>query len=238
VSVLEMLDREWARLGADAGAARRLPDVCGCAGGVRSLAEVERFVRAAPPAEADAVLVALAARAVEGDGLAARVLLQLLMPGVRRLARTWWALGDADERAAAAVAAVYDRIRRYPLARRPRRIAANVLMDAAADLRRSVASERSRPRSWGQDTNFGGENEGLAAVESVHPAVELAEVLAEAVRAGLVSAADAELIAASRIAGVPLADIAQRRGAKLRTLQWRRRRAEELLSASGSLVAA
>ena len=63
-------------------------------------------------------------------------------------------------------------------------------------------------------------------------------MLAEAVRGGLVSAADAELIAASRIAGVPLADIAERRGAKLRTLQWRRRRAEETLSASGSLVAA
>jgi hypothetical protein len=242
VSVFELLDREWGRLGADAGTAQRLPDVCRCAGGAGSLAEVERFVRAASPAAADAVLVALAARAVEGDGLAARVLLQLLMPGVRRLARTWWALGDADERAAAAVAAVYDRIRRYPLARRPRRIAANVLMDAGSDLRRAAA-QHSRPRSWCQDTNFGGENDGWAvaepiAVESVHPAVELAEVLAEAVRGGLVSAADAELIAASRIAGVPLADIAERRGAKLRTLQWRRRRAEETLSASASLVAA
>jgi DNA-directed RNA polymerase specialized sigma24 family protein len=230
VSVLELLDREWGRLGVDAGAARRLADVCGCAGGAGSLAEVERFVRAASAPEADAVLVALAARAVEGDGLAARVLLQLLMPGVRRLARTWWALGDADERASAAVAAVYDRIRRYPLARRPRRIAANVLMDAASDLRRAV-----RP-------SFGGEhgewNDDRAAVESVHPAVELAEVLAEAVRGGLVSAADAELIAASRIAGVSLADIAERRGAKLRTLQWRRRRAEEALTASGRLVAA
>jgi hypothetical protein len=240
VSVFELLDREWGRLGADAGAARRLADVCRCAGGAGSLAEVERFVRAAPPPEADAVLVALAARAVEGDGLAARVLLQLLLPGVRRLARTWWALGDADERAAAAVAATYDRIRRYPIARRPRRIAANVLMDAGADLRRAAA-QHSRPRSWCPDTNFGGENGGWvepAAVEPVHPAVELAEVLAEAVRGGLVSAADAELIAASRIAGVPLADIAERRGAKLRTLQWRRRRAEKTLSASGSLVAA
>ena len=63
-------------------------------------------------------------------------------------------------------------------------------------------------------------------------------MLADAVRGGLVSAADAELIAASRIAGVPLADIAARRGAKLRTLQWRRRRAEEALSASGNPVAA
>jgi DNA-directed RNA polymerase specialized sigma24 family protein len=235
VSVFELLDREWGRLGADARAAPRLEDVCRRAGGARSLAEVERFVRDASPPEADAVLVALAARAVEDDGLAARVLLQLLMPGVRRLARTWWALGDADERAAAAVAAVYDRIRRYPLARRPRRIAANVLMDAAADLRRAV---RSAGAATGVPAVDGWAAAEPVAVEPVHPAVELAEVLAEAVRGGLVSAADAELIAASRIAGVPLADIAERRGAKLRTLQWRRRRAEETLSASGSLVAA
>jgi hypothetical protein len=64
---------------------------------------------------------------------------------------------------------------------------------------------------------------------SVHPAVELADVLTDAVADGLVSAADAELIAASRIAGTSLSEIARRRGAKLRTLQWRRKRAEAAL---------
>jgi hypothetical protein len=233
VSVLELLDREWARLGADPRAARRLPDVCAAAGGAGSLADVERFVRAAGPAEADAVLVALVARAVEGDELAARVLLQLLLPGVRRLVRTWWALGDHDERAAAAVAAVYDRIRRYPIVRRPRRVAVNVLMDAAADLRRAArpgmgpapapARLESLPPGWEP-----------ADQPVAHPAVELADALRDAVDAGLVSAGDAELIAASRIAGVPLAEIAARRGAALRTLQWRRKRAEASLAGAAA----
>jgi DNA-directed RNA polymerase specialized sigma24 family protein len=232
-SVLEQLDREWAGLAGDREAARRLPEVCRLAGGARSLGEVERFVRAADPPAADRVLLALVARAVEGDELAARVLLQLLLPGVRRLARTWWALGDADERAAAAVAAVYVRIRRYPLARRPGRIAANVLMDAARDLRRAVRPAGWEPEPWA-------DGDGLEPIAETrdHPALELAGVLVDAVTDGVVSAADAELIAASRIAGVSLAEIAERRGASLRTLQWRRRRAEAALSASGELVAA
>lgn len=226
VSVLELLDGEWVRLAADPSTARRLPEVCSTAGGATSLAEVERFVRAADPTAADRVLVTLVARAVEGDVLAARVLLQLLLPGVRRLARTWWALGDADERAAAAVAAVYDRIRRYPLARRPGRIAANVLMDAAQDLRRAIRPEMWDPEPLGSDDGC-----EPAAEAPEHPALELVGVLVDAVADGVVSAADAELIAATRIAGVPLAEIAERRGGSLRTLQWRRRRAEAMLSA-------
>jgi hypothetical protein len=172
--------------------------------------------------------VALVARAVEGDTLAARVLLQLLLPGVRRLARTWWALGDADERASAAVAAVYDRIRHYPIARRPARIAANVLMDAASDLRR--AARVASPRGPMPIDSI--------AAEEPNPAIELAGVLADAVEGGLVTAEDAELIAASRIAGTPLATIAARRGAKLRTLQWRRKRAEAQLAGAGAGTAA
>ena len=227
-SVLDLLDREWGRLAADVDAARRLADVCAVAGGAASLGEVEAYVRAAGAASADRVLVGLVARAVEGDTLAARVLLQLLLPGVRRLARTWWALGDGDERASAAVAAVYDRIRRYPIARRPARIAANVLMDAASDLRRAA-----RATTPGEPMPI----DGLAA-EDPNPAIELADVLADAVRDGLVTAEDAELIAASRIAGTPLATIAARRGAKLRTLQWRRKRAEKLLVGAGVGTAA
>jgi len=231
-SVFTQLDREGARLLRDGDAARRLSDVCAVAGSASTLADVERYVRSAPPAEADRVLVVLVARAVEGDTTADRVLLQLLLPGVRRLARTWWALGDADERAAAAVAAVYDRIRRYPLARRPQRIAANILMDAASDLRRAaratqpVADSGHFPTGWDP-----------AAPVAIHPALELAETLTDAVHSGLIGSGDAELIAASRIAGTSLGEIARRRGAKLRTLQWRRRRAEAVLAGTGVGVA-
>ena len=235
-SVFDQLDRDWGHVADDRAIAHRLPGACAAAGAT-TLADVERFVRAASPEDADRVLAALAADAIDrddvpGDRLAARALLQLLLPGVRRLARTWWALGDPDERAAAAVAAVYDRIRHYPLDRRPRRIAANVLMDAAGDLRR--AARKARASQAGPDTGHLPSGEwDLPSPPITHPALELVDALADAVGRGLVSPEDAGLIAASRIAGKSLSEIARQRGAKLRTLQWRRQRAEALLVGAG-----
>jgi hypothetical protein len=228
-SVFDLLDDEWRRLRADRGAARRLQDVCDAAGGAVSLGDVERFVRAAHPADADRVLLALVRRAVAGDALAARVLLQLLLPGTRALARRWWALGDADERAAAAVTAVYHRIRHYPIERRPGRVAANVLLDAAHELRRAVPKLLVTPSAdpAAQAALLDRARTVHRSVE--HPAVELTEVLADAVAAGIVGRDDAELIARSRIGGQRVADIAQHRGLRPRTLWDRRQRAEDAL---------
>jgi hypothetical protein len=228
-SVFDLLDDEWRRLRADRGARRRLQDVCDAAGGAVSLGDVERFVRAAHPADADRVLLALVRRAVVGDDLAARVLLQLLLPGTRALARRWWALGDADERAAAAVTAVYHRIRHYPIERRPGRIAANVLLDAAHELRRAVPKLLATPSAdpAAQAALLDRARTVHRSVE--HPAVELTEVLADAVAAGIVGRDDAELIARSRIGGQRVADIAQHRGLRPRTLWDRRQRAEDAL---------
>jgi hypothetical protein len=226
--VFDMLEHEWARLREDRAASRRLRDVCAAAGGARSLAGVERYVRTAGPEDADRVLLALVRRAVAGDDLAARVLLQLLLPGTRALARRWWALGDADERAAAAVAAVYHRIRRYPRARRRGGVAANVLLDAATELRRAVPKVVALPSA-----------DPAAHLRPVaarpddrpdHPALELTELLREAVAAGVVGREDAELIARSRIGGQRVADIAARRGLRPRTLWARRQRAESALA--------
>jgi hypothetical protein len=222
-SLFEQLEREWAALGVDRRAARRLPEVIAITGG-HDLEGVRRWVVAASAAESDRVLVALVARAVEGDQLAGRVMLQLLLPGTRRLARKWWALGTEAEREAAAVAAVYDRIRCYPLARRPQKVAANVLLDAGALLRRQVHDSRG---IVGLDVV--GEPASSTAVE--HPSLELADLLSEAVAEGVIDKADAALIAASRIGGRRLAELARERGAALRTVQKHRHRAEAALVA-------
>jgi hypothetical protein len=231
--VFDLLDREWARLAHDRGAARRLAGVRAVAGAVRDLAGLERYVRTAGPAEADAVLLALVTRTIDdGDELAARVLLQLLLPGTRNLARRWWALGDRDERAAAAVAAVYRRIRTYPLARRPGRIAANVLLDAARDLRRAVPAEVAGlddVRDTGDRIGVGA-GVGTGAAPD-HAALELAGVLADAVDEGVLDLRDARLIAQSRIGGRRVADLAAQHRMGSRTLWDRRQRAERRLAA-------
>jgi hypothetical protein len=223
-TVFELLEREWKRLAGDQRAAQDLRAACAAAGGAATLGQVEDYVRAADPCDADRVLVVLVAHAIEGHALAARVLVQLLLPGARRLARRWWALGDHDERAAATIAAVYERIRRYPLERRPARVAANVLMDAGLDLRRAARATRPTadlPRDHCEAT-------------AEHPALELADLLVDAVADGIISTSDAELIAATRIAGVRLADLAVRRRRHLRTLQYQRRRAEHALAAAAA----
>lgn len=237
VNLFNMLDDEWRRLSEDRAAARRLQPVCEVAGGARTLGDVERYVRTARPEEADLVLLALVARAVERehterDDLAARVLLQLLLPGTRALARRWWALGDPDERAAAAVTAVYDRIRNYPLARRPGRVAANILMDSAHELRRAVPRLITVPSHDPVATAPRHVRAAHHHRPEAHPAVQLSEVLHDAVADGVVEQGDAELIARSRIAGHRMADIAQHRGLRPRTVWDRRQRAELALVAA------
>jgi hypothetical protein len=229
-TVFDLLDRDWARLAASRSAARQLRDVCRLAGRARTLADVEAHVRRAAPADADQILVALVGRAVEGDDLAARVLLQLLLPGTRNLARRWWALGDDDERAAAAVAAVYRRIRNYPLARRPGRIAANVLMDAAHELRAAVPA--ANVELWADPTI----HQTVHVEPSPDPAAELADVLADAVKACVITPDDARLIAQTRIAGHRVQDLATNTTARPRTLWDRRQRAEATLTAQALTV--
>jgi hypothetical protein len=225
-SVFDLLDLEWQRLRDDRSAARRLRPVCEPAG-ARTLAELEAHVRRADPAAADRILLALVTRTIDHDALAARVLLQLLLPGTRNLARRWWSLGDHDERAAAAVAAVYGRIRRYPLARRPGRVAANVLLDAARDLRRAVPPATTHPA----------EDPGVLVVDQDADSAdrgsagELVEVLTDAVAAGVLDPRDARLIAQTRIAGARVADLATHARLGSRTLWDRRQRAERQLVA-------
>jgi hypothetical protein len=161
------------------------------------------------------------------------VLLQLLLPGTRSLARRWWALGDHDERAAAAVMAVYHRIRTYPLATRPARVAANILMDAAGELRRAV------PRFvlLATETADAARREPIVPA-TAHAAVELAEILRDAVAAGIVAADDAVIIARSRIGGDRVADLAAGRGLRPRTIWDRRQRAERALRDHGLTLTA
>src|SRR5262249_13140177 len=66
-TVFDLLDGEWGQLSVSRSAARRLRDVLALAGGAGSLGEVERYVRAAEPVDADRVLLGLVARAVNSD---------------------------------------------------------------------------------------------------------------------------------------------------------------------------
>ena len=230
-TLFSQLDRDWFALCRRRDTATALAEACAAAG-VASPSGLSSAVRQATPEAADAVLVILARQSNDGSQIAARALLQLLLPGTCRLAAKWWALGTAEERAAAAVAAVYDRIRRYPIERRPAKIAANVLLDANQDLARiarraATEQQRSVPVEPGR-------LRGGRPLDQPSPAEELHDVVAEAVAAGTLTPASGALVVATRIGGQDLGSIAASTGTPLRTLQWRRRAAEAALIAGAA----
>ena len=69
-------------------------------------------------------------RQARADPLAARLVLQALLPGLKALAgRLLLEADERDEVWSALLAHCWERIRSYPLERRPARIAANTLLD-------------------------------------------------------------------------------------------------------------
>lgn len=225
-SLFTQLDREWHHFQRDRKVVDALRPACALAG-IASPGALVEVVRAATPDEADAVLLLLAAQSVDGCKIASRTLLQLLLPGTCRLAARWWALGDAEERAACAVAAVYERICRYPVDRRPRSVAANVLMDAGQDLWRAA---KRATQDASHTVVVDPQMLPKARVEpEPSPGEELTWLIVDAVEGGILGVEEAQLILATRVGSDDLPAMARRLGAKLRTLQWRRQTAEATL---------
>lgn len=107
---------------------------------------LERTAIGGDRATADSVLGALLRRAPR-DEFAARVALQALSPGLLTVARRMGAARDPDI-AAEVVAAGLARIKCYPYERRPRAVAANVILDvlnAVHHSRRLAGREMATP---------------------------------------------------------------------------------------------
>jgi hypothetical protein len=228
-TLFTQLDHEWDALIRRPDVGAELAEACALAGA--QLPDLVRTVRR-EPSRADAVLAHLIERDHDGSAVAARAVLQLLIPGMCGLTTRWRILGSPEDRAAATVAAVYERIRRYPLQRRPRSIAANILLDAASELRRlaeRIARELDRTVEVAEDWFI-----AQRATDEKSPPEQLREVIDDAVRSGRVRPEWAALVVATRIGGHDLATVATTTGTPVRTLQWRRRAAEAALVAEAA----
>jgi len=174
------------------------------AGGEAGLAEVERFIgeNAARllgfSPEIFPVSAKLAQRAKEVE------------PGPER-----------DELWELLLAHAWERIRRYPLERRPRRIAANVLLDTLRRTMRELERERRRRHRSVPD----------ATVEAPSPdrRAEVARMLLDAVSAGAISQLEAQVIFETRIERCSLAEVAADVGLAYNVLRVRLQRAERRL---------
>ncbi len=108
--------------------------------GFADLGELVEFVHRRDCANAaDRVLYRLVCRGLTDD-LAARTVLACMMPGAKNLTCGYlWAHDNADEAAAAVLAAMWERIRTYPCERRPVKVAANIQLDTSQRMSRRAA---------------------------------------------------------------------------------------------------
>jgi hypothetical protein len=216
--ILQELDREWSELATSPKARRALMRWANThrhLGGHRDLDEVLASRR--DPAKTRPVLEALAALA-PADEIAARTLLQAMVPGLVRLATV---AGNDDPAAIdEMVSLAWERIRTYP-SERHGSVPANILLDVRKRYRRHRGIEA--PAS----SELCGEPvDRRSSVEDQVLGRLLIGELAEAQRSGLMSAPVLATILRTRLCGESLADLAVEQHVTPQLLCHRRWRAE------------
>ena len=222
----DALDRSWATLAhspeAAAALARWAPEHELAAPDLDTL--VERIWAATKP-DADRAHAALAARAPT-DATAARVLLQVLRPGLRNLGRRLALGGSFDDVDHELLALAWERIRTYPIDRRPVAIAANVLLDVRKRYVRDVL-EPLRVEHICDDLWPSTPSAEHEAIETYEPSLRRAHAhLVAAVERGTISRASAAVVWRTRVQQEGDAEVAADLGVNVRTMQRRRQRAE------------
>lgn len=228
--VLEGLDREFEQLaGSDEAraAVRRWGEAHPALAGAATVGDV--LARRRDAKEARGVLRALAELAGD-DWLAARVLLQALLPGLICLARR--AASDDPAAIEEVVALAWERIRTYPLTRAGS-VAANVLWDVRKRYRRHREV----------DVPSGAHLEPAPAPAPEAPSPEdvvvqrsVFEELAAARRDGDVNDTALRILVRTRVHGEPLSAVASEENLTVRAGNQRRWRAEQRLRPRLSLV--
>ncbi|HXM87491.1 MAG TPA: sigma-70 family RNA polymerase sigma factor [Solirubrobacteraceae bacterium] len=184
-----------------------------------------RFMRAPRSrVEKDAVLRALLSWARD-EPLGARVVLETIRPGLLNLSgRLSRNAREKEELRSIVLLCAWEVIRRYPLGRRPRRVAANLLLDTL----KAALAELGRESEWSAMRSFAvAESEALSEPEEIDRDVD--GLLERAAEAGALSPEEAELILSSRFDGVDLAELARAAGISYNAMKVRRQRAERRL---------
>ena len=229
---LDSLDWDWATLCSSWRGNRALaawsqdPALQGFAGLAALVAQLHSRGR---PEEADRILHALLRRAPE-DEVAARTVLQAMMPGLKSLMSAYRLTGDSEEVATPVIEAAYERIRRYPCDRRQSKVAANLIWDTRQTLWRAAQREAARLAPLEPITQEMAD--ALPVTAGPSPTEELLELVTEAVRRGRLPRTSARLVLLTRVADVSAEALAAESGTKAQTVRQLRRRAEATLAAA------
>lgn len=163
----------------------------------------------ARPGRADEILAALVRHAATDghrDPLAARVVLQLLLPGAVHLASSLRPqLGDTATAHATVLSELAIGIATYPWRRRPRRIAANLLLDCRQRITRRLGRHRRETAA-----GLGPEQEhpDSRPVEVADATVAVTELLDWARRHRILNRFESQLLVASHVQDIPMQRLA------------------------------
>jgi len=217
------LDDDWMRLTSEAGpddTLNRWARDDAAFRGHSGLRELVAYIRhPGHPSVSDELLCALVRRAPT-DALAARAVLQALIPGLKVIAISRANANDDDEVDAVVVACAWERIRRYPHNRRPRYIAANIVRDTRKDVTREYPFAPRRVDLADEPP------------DAPHPMCageEVTMLVREALDAGIIDDHEATLIARTRLGGETLRGVAASLGVSAEAIRKRCRRAENRL---------
>ena len=223
---LAALDAEWERLGrspvarrAVAGWAAAHPDLTPY-GDLHQLLEARR-----DPAVAPSILRALAALA-PSDDLAARALLQAMLPGLIRIPGP----ADGSDAIDCLVGLAWERIRTYPTTRTGS-VAANILLDVRKQYVRQRVAERGD--AW---PRLRPDAAAVRSPEDVVIELDLVRELDRARRRGLISAPEFRAIVRTRIVCDSPAEAAAQEDVTVRCLLKRRWRGERSIRATVPLA--
>ncbi len=220
-TIFDHLDREWARLVAsgalDLAVARwgRRDARLRSFQGIRPLFDHLRY-REVDPDEHSEVLLGLLTTARE-DRLAARVVLQRFVPGLKRIA-AWGHPFTQVEWDGHVVAEAFEVIATYPIERRPSKVAANIMMD----VRKRLYALLSEYRTSQAELTHQPIHPEAVAPDPFDP-IEAAQLIDSSRRRVGLPADAAQLILLTRVLGFSVMEIAQRVGvpsARLRKRRW------------------
>ena len=172
--------------------------------GCRTLDEVLAAITRNP----DPTLAVLLGELARGDRLAGRVVVQSLLPKLLRMARCRREYDLADW-----VSWLWLRARTYPLDRRPRRIAANLVLDTLSDATRS----RTKEIPWDRIDRL--LDDDPHDEEGGEPSAE--QVIHAAVALGLVEPDAARVLDVVYVQGLPGRSAAEVLGISLDMVRWR-----------------
>ena len=234
-NIWDQMKMEWAQR----SDARTVPERWGTderLGGLTPAAMVELAHGQGDRGRTDELLAGLV-RLAATDELAARTVVQIMLPGIRCLARRTASPSESSEdRDAAVIEGLWRRVRTYPWWRRQGTVAGNLSADILMERTRAGAKVRATlNESLEAVLEKGvprGHAEAFIATERTNPGEELLGLLSEAVRARRLDRRSASLIARCRMGAQTATELASQAGIEAQSLRRNRQRAEGRLMAA------